>query len=129
MFRFALPDIGEGVVEAEIVEWKVAVGDHVAQDQPLVVLLTDKAESEVPSPRAGRVQRLAFEPGQTARVGEDLIEIDEDGAAAAQPLEAAPETRPAPTVTSSAAAAAPVPPRMPRRPSRERGGAERGASG
>src|SRR5262245_50833526 len=142
MYRFALPDIGEGVVEAEIVEWKVAEGDRVAQDQPLVVLLTDKAEIEVPSPRAGRVQRLAFEPGQTARVGDVLIEIDEDGAAAAAPVSPAPSAQAAPTAASTPAAqaaptaastpaaqAAAVPPRMPQRPSRERAGGERGANG
>jgi pyruvate/2-oxoglutarate dehydrogenase complex dihydrolipoamide acyltransferase (E2) component len=129
MYRFALPDIGEGVVEAEIVEWKVAVGDRVARDQPLVVLLTDKAEIEVPSPRAGRVQRLAFAPGQTARVGDVLIEIDEDAASAAQPAAPAPAAQPSPIAASPAAHATAEPPRMPQRPSRERAGVERGADG
>src|SRR5262245_36450162 len=129
MYRFALPDIGEGVVEAEVVEWKVAVGDRVAQDQPLVVLLTDKAEIEVPSPRAGRVQRLAFEPGQTARVGDVLIEIDEEGAPGAGPPSPAREPQAAPAAASPAAHATAVPPRMPQRPSRERAGGERGANG
>jgi pyruvate/2-oxoglutarate dehydrogenase complex dihydrolipoamide acyltransferase (E2) component len=134
MYRFALPDIGEGVVEAEIVEWKVAEGDAIALDQPLVVLLTDKAEIEVPSPRAGRVARLAFRPGQTARVGDVLVEIDE-GAQSAQasvPAERAQTQANAAAPAIPATADAPgspataAPPRMPRRPSRERPGSERG---
>ena len=56
--RFLLPDIGEGLEEAEVVEWLVAVGDVVARDQPLVEVLTDKASSELPSPVAGTVLRL-----------------------------------------------------------------------
>jgi len=50
---FALPDLGEGLVEAEIVEWHVGVGDHVVAGQPLVSVETDKSVVEVPSPRAG----------------------------------------------------------------------------
>ncbi|MFT7619065.1 MAG: pyruvate/2-oxoglutarate dehydrogenase complex dihydrolipoamide acyltransferase (E2) component, partial [Planctomycetota bacterium] len=52
-FEFKLPDLGEGVAEGEIVEWKVAVGDTVTEDQPLVEVMTDKATVEIPSPRAG----------------------------------------------------------------------------
>ena len=51
MIRFKLPDIGEGVVEAEVVEWKVKVGDVVAVDQTLVELMTDKASFEIRRPR------------------------------------------------------------------------------
>jgi pyruvate/2-oxoglutarate dehydrogenase complex dihydrolipoamide acyltransferase (E2) component len=126
VYRFALPDIGEGVVEAEIVEWKVAEGEHVGQDQPLVSLLTDKAEIEVPSPRAGRIHRLAFAPGQIARVGEVLVEIDEEAAAGEAPAPAA-RAAPEPAVRPSGPVTA-APPRMPQRPSRERPGAERGAA-
>jgi pyruvate/2-oxoglutarate dehydrogenase complex dihydrolipoamide acyltransferase (E2) component len=129
VYRFALPDIGEGVVEAEIVEWKVSEGDSVALDQPLVVLLTDKAEIEVPSPRAGRVARLCFAPGQVARVGEVLVEIDEAAKPAPGSGEAtSPDVQPTRAAEPEHAGAAP--PRMPQRPSRERPGAEReGADG
>jgi pyruvate/2-oxoglutarate dehydrogenase complex dihydrolipoamide acyltransferase (E2) component len=129
VYRFALPDIGEGVVEAEIVEWKVAEGDAVALDQPLVVLLTDKAEIEVPSPRAGRVARLGFAPGQVARVGEVLVEIDEAAEPAARRTgEASAPVQPVRAAEPEHAGA--TPPRMPQRPSRERAGADRdGADG
>ena len=75
--RFLLPDIGEGLEEAEVVEWLVAVGDVVARDQPLVEVLTDKASSELPSPVAGTVLRLGAAEGERIQVGEVLIEIDD----------------------------------------------------
>ena len=84
--RFHLPDIGEGLEEAEVVEWLVAPGDVVVRDQPLVEVLTDKASSELPSPVAGTILRLGASEGQRIRVGALLIEIDDgsvDGAAAA----------------------------------------------
>jgi len=80
-FTFCLPDIGEGLDEAEIVEWYVAIGDEVLRDQPLVEVLTDKASSELPSPVAGTVLRLGADEGTRLRVGEVLIEID-DGSTA-----------------------------------------------
>ena len=84
---FRLPDIGEGLDEAEIVEWFVAVGDVVVRDQALVEVLTDKASSELPSPVAGTVMSLGAAEGVRLRVGEVLIEID-DGSTT-------PEARPA----------------------------------
>ena len=75
--RFHLPDIGEGLEEAEVVEWLVAVGDVVVRDQPLVEVLTDKASSELPSPVAGTVLRLGAAEGERIQVGEILIEIDD----------------------------------------------------
>ena len=84
--RFHLPDIGEGLEEAEVVEWLVAPGDVVVRDQPLVEVLTDKASSELPSPVAGTILRLGASEGQRIRVGALLIEIDDgsvDGATAA----------------------------------------------
>ena len=59
---FILPDLGEGLREAEIVAWHVAEGDHVVADQPLVSVETDKAVVEIPSPRAGRIARLLAAP-------------------------------------------------------------------
>ena len=63
-FDFHLPDIGEGVVEGEIVQWKVAEGDVVKLDQPMVEVMTDKATVEIPSPRAGRIAKINYQAGQ-----------------------------------------------------------------
>ncbi len=76
-FQFLLPDIGEGLEEAEIVEWLVAPGDLVVRDQPLVEVLTDKASSELPSPVAGTVVRLGAAEGERLTVGQVLIELDD----------------------------------------------------
>ena len=67
MHRFLLPDIGEGLDEAEIVEWFVAVGDTVERDQPLVEVRTDKASSELPAPGAGTVVAGDPDDGVTIR--------------------------------------------------------------
>jgi pyruvate dehydrogenase E2 component (dihydrolipoamide acetyltransferase) len=79
-FEFHLPDIGEGVVEGEIVSWKVKVGDKIKLDQPIVEIMTDKATVEIPSPRAGTVTKLNFKEGEICPVGQVLIAIEEDGA-------------------------------------------------
>ena len=73
-FLFRLPDIGEGLEEAEIVEWLVAPGDVVSRDQALVEVLTDKASSELPSPVAGTVIRLGAAAGARPPVGRVLHE-------------------------------------------------------
>jgi pyruvate dehydrogenase E2 component (dihydrolipoamide acetyltransferase) len=74
---FKLPDLGEGLAEAEIVAWQVGVGDHVVTDQPLVSVETDKAVVEVPSPRSGRIAALHGEPGDVMAVGAPLVEFAE----------------------------------------------------
>lgn len=79
MKTFLLPDLGEGLQEAEILEWKVAVGDRVVADQPLATIETDKAIVEVPSPRAGRIAKLMGEPGDVIRVGAPFVEFAEEG--------------------------------------------------
>ncbi|MBV8761476.1 MAG: 2-oxo acid dehydrogenase subunit E2 [Deltaproteobacteria bacterium] len=81
-FDFYMPDIGEGVVEGEIVSWKVKEGDKVKLDQALVEVMTDKATVELPSPRAGTVKKLYFKEGDIAPVGKILVTIEEEGAAA-----------------------------------------------
>lgn len=73
---FPLPDVGEGLTEAEILEWKVAVGDIVAVNQIIVEIETAKAAVELPSPHAGRVHRLLADVGVTIEVGTPIIEID-----------------------------------------------------
>jgi pyruvate dehydrogenase E2 component (dihydrolipoamide acetyltransferase) len=92
---FRLPDVGEGIAEAEIVEYLVKEGDAVKSDQPVVRIETDKAVVELPSPVSGTVVEIPFKPGDTASVGDALLIIEtEAGAAAApskKPAEKAPE--------------------------------------
>ncbi|MGK9167696.1 2-oxo acid dehydrogenase subunit E2 [Inquilinus limosus] len=73
MREFLLPDLGEGLEEAEIVDWHVTEGDHVVVDQPLVSVETDKAVVEVPSPWSGRVVRLFGAKGDLVKVGAPLV--------------------------------------------------------
>lgn len=78
-FTMKLPDVGEGVAEAELVEWLVAVGDEVTPDSALAEVLTDKATVEVSCPVSGVVTELHGEPGDVLSVGSDLVEIDTGG--------------------------------------------------
>src|SRR4030042_4942420 len=94
--RMELPDIGEGVVEAEVQGWLVAPGDAVEEDQPLVEVMTDKATATIPSPRRGRVVRLFWKEGDVAKVHDPLIEIDEEAGQGAAPSAAATQPRPSP---------------------------------
>jgi 2-oxoisovalerate dehydrogenase E2 component (dihydrolipoyl transacylase) len=110
-----VPDVGEGVAEVELVAWHVQAGDHVAEDQALADVMTDKASVEIPSPVAGRVLALGGEVGQTMAVGSELIRIEVE--AAPGTAASAPPPAPAPVAASagtestpSGAAAAPVRP-------------------
>jgi pyruvate dehydrogenase E2 component (dihydrolipoamide acetyltransferase) len=103
-FVFEMPEIGEGVVEGEVVAWHVGLGDAVAVDQPLCEVMTDKATVEIPSPRAGTVVKLHGEPGDIIAVHAPLVEIDENGGG---PAVAAPVAAP-PAPTRAPAAAAPI---------------------
>jgi pyruvate/2-oxoglutarate dehydrogenase complex dihydrolipoamide acyltransferase (E2) component len=98
--EFALPDVGEGLEEGEIVSWLVHPGDTVARHQPLVEVQTDKALVELPSPVAGQVVSLSFSPGDIVKVGQVLVVL-EDGPGAAG--------APAPPASSSASAPTPGP--------------------
>ena len=75
--EFRLPDVGEGLEEAEIVQWLVAPGERIERDQPVVEILTDKAQVELPAPSPGTVTRLGAPVGEIMRVGEVLIVIDD----------------------------------------------------
>jgi 2-oxoisovalerate dehydrogenase E2 component (dihydrolipoyl transacylase) len=86
-YEFKLPDIGEGIAEAEIVAWHVKVGDTVAEDQQLADLMTDKATVEMESPVAGKVIELAGEVGDQVPIGSVLAVIETEGVA---PVEEAP---------------------------------------
>ena len=128
-FEFKLPDIGEGVVEGEIVEWMVAVGDTVKEDDPILSVMTDKATVEIPAPCDGTVASIVGEAGDILPVGGVCIVFDVDGegnaSASSEPVaeeappveeiaapvaeEKAPEPAPAPApAPAAAAAAAPV---------------------
>lgn len=76
MKTFRLPDLGEGLQEAELVEWRVAPGDVVAVDQPLAAVETAKAVVEIPSPRAGRIERLFAGAGDIIHVGAPLVAFE-----------------------------------------------------
>jgi pyruvate dehydrogenase E2 component (dihydrolipoamide acetyltransferase) len=95
---FVLPDLGEGLREAEIVAWHVAEGDHVVVDQPLVSVETDKAVVEIPSPRSGRIARLLAAPQTRLGIGAPLVAFTVDG------------ERDAGTVVGELAGASPEPP-------------------
>lgn len=105
-YVFKLPDIGEGVVEAEIAAWHVAVGDTVAEDQHLVDVMTEKATVEITSPVAGVVQSITGKAGDRIPVGSDLIVFETDVAAAVEKKPAMAEAKPAPTLVEPAPAPA-----------------------
>ncbi len=105
MFVFELPEIGEGVVEGEIVSWKIAAGEMVAIDQPICEIMTDKATVEISSPKSGRVVRLHGVPGDVIKVHSALMELDLTGGGVA----AAPAATSVPVATPTAKAAPPPP--------------------
>ncbi|WP_345714082.1 biotin/lipoyl-containing protein, partial [Kineococcus glutinatus] len=105
--QFALPDAGEGLTEAEIVSWKVAVGDVVAVNDVLVEIETAKSLVELPSPFAGVVSQLLVPEGTTVDVGTPIVAVDVDPGGSAQPAEA--PAVPAPAAAGAAAPAVPAP--------------------
>jgi len=90
MSEYLLPDVGEGLIEAEIVTWKVKVGDDVKINDIIVEIETAKSLVELPSPYAGVVEALLVPEGETVPVGTPIIRIG-DGAAAPAPAPAAKE--------------------------------------
>jgi len=119
-FAFKLPDIGEGVVEGEVVEWMVAKGDTVKEDDPILSVMTDKATVEIPAPCDGTVTKIIGDAGDILPVGVVCIEfeVEGDGNASASEDEPAPaeeektepvaEPEPAPEPSESEPAPAPV---------------------
>ena len=108
--QFTLPDLGEGLTEAEIIAVLVREGDVIKEDVPLLEVETDKAQVEIPSPIGGRVEKVHVQPGQTVKVGAVLVTFSDDG----------PATRSAPTAAAATAPrgaparpAAPTPPPAP----------------
>ncbi len=89
-YEFKLPDIGEGIAEAEIVAWHVKVGDMVKEDQQLADMMTDKATVEMESPVAGRVIEVAGEVGDQIPIGSVLVVFETEAAAPAAEAPALP---------------------------------------
>lgn len=90
-----LPDLGEGTVSAEVIAWKVAPGDRISEDAPLVEMATDKAVVEVPSPVSGRVVSINGQPGDVIAVGAELVVFELDGSNVANVQAPAPAPAPA----------------------------------
>src|SRR5580658_8250832 len=100
-YEFRLPDIGEGVAEGEVVQWFVKEGDEIREDAPLVSVLTDKANVEIPSPKSGRIAKIHATVGEKVKVGGLLVTIDSAASGASAP---------APTRPAGAAPPSPAPP-------------------
>ncbi|HSJ51271.1 MAG TPA: biotin/lipoyl-containing protein, partial [Actinomycetota bacterium] len=90
-----MPQLGETVVEGTILKWLKQEGDDVSQDEPLFEISTDKVDTEVPSPAAGKLAKIMVGEGETVSVGTDLAVIDTGDGAAEEPAEAAQPAEPA----------------------------------
>jgi len=108
-FSVTMPALGESVSEGTVTRWLKAEGDHVAMDEPLLEVSTDKVDTEIPSPVAGTLQKIVVGVDQTVAVGAELAIIADGAAPAATPAPAAPVAA-APVATSAPVAAAPVAP-------------------
>jgi len=125
MAEFKLPDLGEGVTEGEVVEWRVHEGDTVQRDQILGVIGTDKATVEIPSPFAGRVEAVLVAEGARIQVGDPLLRVEEVEGPSAEPT--VPTKAPALPVPEPRPSSVPVEPRrVPALPSVRRAARQRG---
>src|SRR5688500_12960306 len=105
-----LPDVGEGVAEAELVEWHVKVGDVVREDTMLAAVMTDKATVEIPSPVGGEILWLGADVGDVVAVGSELVRLKVPGKDAAAAKE---KEKPPHAVAPARETAAPTPPSLP----------------
>ncbi len=101
--EFKLPDIGEGVIEGELIQWLVKEGDAVSEDQPILEVMTDKATVEIPAPVSGKISGIQAKDGAMIKVGQTLATIEEGASA----------TPPPPSKATAPAAKAPPPPTAP----------------
>ncbi|MCJ8318083.1 MAG: dihydrolipoyllysine-residue acetyltransferase [Colwellia sp.] len=108
---FILPDIGEGIVECELVEWLVSEGDIIEEDQPIADVMTDKALVQIPAMHAGKVVKLHYAKGEIAQVHQPLFSIEITGSASATSNASVPVAAPtvAESTSTSAVANKPVP--------------------
>lgn len=105
VYEFKLPDIGEGIAEGEVVKWLVKEGAEVKENQPLVEIMTDKVNVEIPSPRNGTILKLMAKEGEAVKVGQVLLVIAEKGEQTSAPAPlptATPATTPIPTKSTVA---------------------------
>jgi len=118
MSTFNLPDLGEGLQDAEIVAWHVGEGDHVVVDEPLVSVETEKAVVEVPSPRSGYIKRLLGKPHERVKVGAPIVEFDDatpvDTGAVVGHLAVSPEVFTGAAPKPAQKAISEIPPAMPK---------------
>ena len=99
VYEFRLPDVGEGIAEGEVVKWLVKEGDYVKENQPLVEIMTDKVNVEIPSPKRGTVLRLMAKEGEVIKVGQVLLSIEEEGTQSLiQPVQTPRPAPPVPTI-------------------------------
>ncbi len=120
-YDFKLPDIGEGVAEGEVVQWFVKEGDTIQEDAPLVSVLTDKANVEIPSPKSGRIAKIHAGVGAKVKVGGLLVSIETGGDTPATPSPSGPPAAAGPVVPSRKG---PGPPPTPSAPSSGSGTAQ-----
>lgn len=94
VFEFKLPDLGEGITEGEVLKLMAKEGDQVKEDQPIIEVMTDKVNVQIPCPRSGRISRVLVKEGEVAKVGQTIIVIDEGGGGS--PVQLAPQAAPTP---------------------------------
>ena len=105
---FRLPDVGEGIAEAELVAWHVKPGERIAEDDPLLDVMTDKATVEIPSPISGLVVSLIGAPGEKLAIGSEIAVFERDGAEAPPPAPPPPAATPPPAAPAHKVLAAPA---------------------
>ena len=124
-FEFKLPDLGEGIAEGEIIKWMAKEGDQIKEDQPIVEVMTDKVNVQIPAPRSGKVSKILVKEGDIAKVGQTILIIDDGSAgtapsapgsslAAPKPVQAGPVTQAQPAVPSQGSLATPATRRLAR---------------
>ena len=123
--EFRLPDLGEGITEGEVIKWMVKEGDQIKEDQPIVEVMTDKVNVQIPSPMSGTVSKLLVKEGDVAKVGQTILVIDDGNASVpavpqvaappkAAPTQAAAQSQQAPPVPAQSILAAPATRRLAR---------------
>ncbi|MCV2884130.1 dihydrolipoyllysine-residue acetyltransferase [Aestuariibacter sp. AA17] len=107
MTDFILPDIGEGIVECELLEWLIAEGDTIVEDQPVAEVMTDKATVQIPAMHSGKVKKLYYKQGDIAKVHSPLFAMDVEGENASVVQDSSPGDQAAATDTTDATSPAP----------------------
>jgi pyruvate dehydrogenase E2 component (dihydrolipoamide acetyltransferase) len=98
-YEFKLPDMGEGISEGEVLKWMAKVGDQIKEDQPIIEVMTDKVNVQIPAPRTGKVLQILVKEGDVAKVGQTIMVIDDGSGGAPSPVSAPTTARPPPQAT------------------------------